>query len=888
MFTDVTTADPATVVIRGRARFTVLTDRLIRLEYADDGNFEDRPTLAVCNRRLPPAAFRTGQEDDGTLRIDTGAVVLRYRDDGHAFSSENLSVTFTVAGSPGVWRPGMSASGNLGGTLRTLDGMDGPLKREHEPHGPTGRWTHRPLGRGLLSRDGWAIHDDSCTVVLDAGQTGDDRLWPTARPAGHRQDWYLFAYGHDYQAALGDGARIFGAQPLPPRYALGYWYSRYWAYTDREIEELVAQFDAMDIPLDVMVIDMDWHRIGWTGYSWCEHYFPEPQAHLEWLKHRGLKIALNLHPACGVGEHEDMHEAMVAALGQDHVDRLVAAHGLAEQVRHKYLKFYGKDADNYHHVPFDITDPAYMRAYFEVLHRPHEADGVDIWWMDWQQGESTAVPGLDTLPWINQLHWEDQERNPAKAHLRPLCFSRFGGLGAGRYPIGFSGDTFITWQSLAYQPRFTATSANVLYGYWSHDIGGHFGGRNTPELYTRWMQFGVYSPILRTHGCKTPDTERRVFEYPSPYQWILRDCIRHRYELVPYIYGEDRKGFDTGVACLRPMYYEWPECDEAYTADGQYRFGDAYIVAPVTRPCDPVDEMAAVTVWLPPGRWFDVAHGAVLTGGGWTTRRYRIDEIPVFARAGTIVPGQQPVRRLEPGSYRDLIFTVYPGGDGRGELYEDDGISTAYRDGAAARIVVTQATTATGRSVTLHPSSGDFAGFTPVRSLELRLPGSVPATEVTVDGRCLDWQRDLDTEGWTWDGDTATTIVRIAECDVTRGCMVRIAEDQGVRPRRVDGLAGLMRRLIAIGRLVAEASPPGTLFVDERFAVHLAQTGNRIGHDPLRARQELDALHRDLELLPANLDTYLAIYRRERPGRSGIAALERARALVTSTLDQFS
>ena len=116
--------------------------------------------------------------------------------------------------------------------------------------------------------------DDSTGVVLDPVLA--DRARPTSRPAGIRQDLYLLAYGRDYKAALADAASIFGRQPLVPRYALGYWYSRYWAYTDKEIEELVQQFDQFDVPIDVMVIDMDWHKIGWTGTSWDRDYFPRP------------------------------------------------------------------------------------------------------------------------------------------------------------------------------------------------------------------------------------------------------------------------------------------------------------------------------------------------------------------------------------------------------------------------------------------------------------------------------------------------------------------------------------------------------------------------------------------------------------------------------------
>ena len=210
--------------------------------------------------------------------------------------------------------------------------------------------------------------------------------------------------------------------------------------------------------------------------------------------------------------------------------------------------------------------------------------GVDFWWMDWQQGQKTALPGLDPLPWINHLHWRDMATNPERAGRRPLIFSRFGGIGAGRYCIGFSGDTHSVWESLQFQPYFTATAANVLYGYWSHDIGGHMPGEIDPELYTRWLQFGIFSPVVRTHTTKNPKAERRVWGYPDPYGKIMAEALRLRYEMVPYIYSEARAAYDTGLSLCRPLYYDWPEHDEAYRARDQYLFGRELLVAPVLQP----------------------------------------------------------------------------------------------------------------------------------------------------------------------------------------------------------------------------------------------------------------------------------------------------------------
>jgi len=268
-----------------------------------------------------------------------------------------------------------------------------------------------------------------------------------------------------------------------------------------------------------------------------------------------------------------------------------------------------------------------------------------------QQGQKSKLPGLDPLPWLNRLHWEDMERRNRRK--RPLCFSRFGGLGAGRYPIGFSGDTTSSWESLAYQPHFTSTASNILYGYWSHDIGGHAADTALPpELYTRWVQFGIFSPVIRTHATKDTFTERRFWTYPEPYGPAKMDCVRRRYEMVPYIYSENRRGVESGVSLLRPMYYDWPDEEDAYRAKDQYMFGGSMLVAPVVQPVSKKDEMAEAKVWLPPGKWWDTVWGAPIHGNVWLKERYLLEEIPVFVRPGAVIPGQRMTHRLLTGGMK--------------------------------------------------------------------------------------------------------------------------------------------------------------------------------------------------------------------------------------------
>ena len=473
-------------------RISLFTPRFARFEYAADNVFEDRETLAGLNRDLGKVKFvqkRVGSEN----MIDTGEMKIFHKPDGKKLSAGNLRVEFSCAGKAGTWTPGQRDSGNLLGTVRTLDGCDGDkvISRNWETHEI--KKSKLKLGNGFVSRDGWSLVDDSANVVVTRV---NGRKWVAPRTEKPLQDWYLLTYGHDYRRALADAAEVFGSQPLPPRYAFGYWYCRYWAYSDREIEDLLDGLDRSGTPVDVMVVDMDWHLDGWTGYTWDKRYFPDPDGFLREMHRRGLKVTLNLHPADGVDRHEAMFEKFARAMKLDprKIDR----------------------------VPFDITSPEYMKHYFEILHHPEERRGVDFWWMDWQQyKESLYVKGLSNTFWLNHTFFNDKVRsNRGKAPeeaARPLIYHRWGGLGSHRYQLGFSGDTFIKWEVLGYLPQFTATASNVGYGYWGHDLGGHMQREDIPtepELYTRWLQYGVFSPIFKTHCTKSAVLERRFWAFP--------------------------------------------------------------------------------------------------------------------------------------------------------------------------------------------------------------------------------------------------------------------------------------------------------------------------------------------------------------------------------------
>ncbi len=655
-------AQPQAAVSRPPARFTVLTPRLLRLEHSPQGTFEDRASQVFWIRHQPVPHFDV-IESPSRLEISTDALHLRYTPSAQGFAPDTLSIELKESGT--IWRYGDRGTGNLRGTARTLDMAEGPIRLEP----------------GLVSRSGWAVVDDSASLLLD----GAGWLQPRTDPDG--VDLYFFGYGHDYAGCLQDFFRVAGAVPLVPRWVLGNWWSRYWEYSQGELLALMDEFKTRGLPLSVCIVDMDWHITdtgnasrGWTGYTWNRDLFPDPEAFLAGLHQRGLKVALNLHPADGVYPHEEQYSAMAERLGIDPASQQP--------------------------VPFDIADPGFASAYFELLHHPLEAQGVDFWWLDWQQGQRSRLAGLDPLRWLNHLHFYDLGRDGRK---RPIVFSRWGGLGNHRYPIGFSGDTIVSWRSLAFQPYFTATAANVGYGWWSHDIGGHCQGIEDAELYTRWVQVGVFSPVLRLHSTKNPYHERRPWGYNQEVFSITRQAMQLRHALVPYLYSMAWRCHTEGKMPAEPMYYRHPKEEAAYHCPNQYYLGSEIVTAPYISPRDPDTRLSRQPLWLPEGDWFDLFSGEHYAGGRWHTCYGALDEIPVLARAGGIVPLGPQVGWGGIENPVELAVHLFPGADNRFSLYEDDGETLAYLQGIHCLTPMSQAWQDDRLSFTLGPAEGDLS-----------------------------------------------------------------------------------------------------------------------------------------------------------------------------------
>ncbi len=629
------TPNPDAVICAGCARFTILDECVIRMEYDQEQRFEDRPSQVFWYRNQPVPKFSRQLEGDW-LTIETNALKLRYNLNKR-FTPGFLEIELKNTGT--TWHVGDADHMNLKGTCRTLDSFAGAVE----------------LGQGLISKSGWSVIDDSKSLVFDESGW----LRPRHRSLSS-QDLYFFGFGRHYLDALKAYQRLSGKPEMLPRFAFGNWWSRFWPYTQDELLWLMQDFLTFQIPLSVCVVDMDWHitktgnqSSGWTGYTWNKELFPDPDLFIDELHQLKLKTTLNLHPAEGIHPHEEVYEAMSLAMDQEPALKKP--------------------------VEFDIASKQFTKAYFDLIHHPMEDRGVDFWWLDWQQGTKTKTEGLDPLFWLNHLHYYDLGRKTSK---RPFIFSRWPGLGGHRYPIGFSGDTVTSWESLAFQPYFTATAANVGFGWWSHDIGGHYQGIEEAELYLRWVQFGVFSPILRLHSTNNAWNERRPWGYDYNTLEYAGEAMRLRHALIPLIYTANRRNALEGESMLLPMYYNWPDESSAYICPNQYQFCQQLVVSPFVQRTDPETGLSRQPVWLPRGDWYHFQSGEYYRGNSWYGYYGRLGDVPVFARSGAIIPlsNDGPINGADIPKH--LLVKVFGGKNNNFELYEDDGETQRYKNGA--------------------------------------------------------------------------------------------------------------------------------------------------------------------------------------------------------------
>ncbi|MGV8829363.1 MAG: TIM-barrel domain-containing protein [Breznakibacter sp.] len=675
-------------ILAGKARFTVITPELIRMEYAVNGVFVDDPTLFAYERNNRSSDFEFIKENDRFI-IRTSRMELTYKNDGLPFSQMNIRIQVFRPGQKDYdWRIYSENEHNLGGTLATLDGIGGEV----------------PLEPGLLSRDGWYMIDDSGKEILKNG-------WLVERPVKHLRDLYFFAYGTDYKAALRALTAIGGVVPMTRKYVHGSWYCRWWNYTEQEYRDIIQGYKDHNFPIDILVMDMGWHRqdfkagmghagnYGWTGYSWNRKLLPNAEKLISELKKDQIYLTLNDHPLDGIRYGEDSFS--------------------------DFMKAMGADTSQHENLFFDAGNKKYMTNFFKFAHEPLEKQGIDFWWLDWQQDYVMPyVPGFRNvkhLPWLNHLYYDHSLQNGK----RGLCFSRWAGWGSHRTPIQFSGDADGNWDMLRFEVKFTASSSNVGCFFWAHDIGGFYGERN-PEMYVRWTQFGLTNSSLRIHSVYDKELDRRPWLWGKAEENAMRKIYHLRSQLMPYIYSSVWQCHTQTLPLIRSMYIEYPTIEEAYNNSQQYLFGDLFMAAPITSTGVGDLKTATQEVWIPENEaWYNFFTGTKMQSGKQTVSA-TLDETPLFVRGGIPIPMQPYKTRMASAPLDTIILRCFPGEEGKEgsyQLYEDDGVTQEYEKGNYAITHLSYFKKDGQVSIGINAVQGAYQDQPTKRAYRIELPG---------------------------------------------------------------------------------------------------------------------------------------------------------------------
>ncbi|MCK8061053.1 MULTISPECIES: TIM-barrel domain-containing protein [unclassified Fusibacter] len=669
-------------IVIDQARFTCITPSLVRMEYSEKSDFENRKSVRL-QVEYEDQTFMTVNNEGDQYTLKTSDLTIEYQSDGQSFHDGNLRVySHNVH-----WQPDQVDNSNLGGVHLAMDciqrgmipnSVHSATKAYHHNDSEYHLWRYlfgesdvvdpdvhydehnlsleqllalKPLENlslelqklikerlcyppGLLSESGYFLYNDSKTPVYDHSK------WPVER-IGSNLDYYIFIYDTDYRKALRDYRRLFGATPMIPKYTLGLWFSRYPTRNQNELLQLVETFKEKELPLDVLVLDLEWHKSGWYGFDWNHDEFPTPNEYIKTLKEQNIYTVLNVHP--------------------DGVPVLDA--GFDEFESKSSIKRETSKEICY----IDLYQKKTSEAFMEVFHQPQFDKGIEFWWID---GSShVSLESLGNQFFTNEVYMDHIRKQNDK---RPIICSRSAGLGSHRHAIHFTGDTYCQFEVLKSQVEYTLRAGHIGQSFISHDIGGHMWPYKhiNPELLCRWYQFGAMSPIFRLHS--SGGSERLPWIYDSIVESALKNVMYFRMTLMPYLYTLVKESHETCLPMLRSNILSDPQWGAGKTCWDSYYLGDRIYCTPI------LDERGFRWINLPKGTWFSGFMSEVIKSDG-NKNHYIINKVdqlpPHYYKANKLIVKQPYELRasstpkkiqLELYWEKDLIDDCYT-------LYEDDG-----------------------------------------------------------------------------------------------------------------------------------------------------------------------------------------------------------------------
>ena len=543
---------------------------------------------------------------------------------------------------------------------------------------------------------------------------------------------YYFFYGPAPKKVLEEYTDLVGRMSLPPMWAIGYNQSRYSYYPEREVRFIAENFRIRHIPCDVIFLDID-YMDGYRVFTWNKERFPNPARMIADLKKEGFHLAVIIDPGIKVDPNYWVYKEGLA--GNDFV-------------RMPDGKLYeGKVWPGTCVFP-DFTSPK-VREWWGTLYKGLVQDGVAGFWNDMNEPSIFDVPSK-TMP-LDAIFYDHGLHSPqAKVHNvygmqmsrateqgvlklrpneRPFVLSRDTYAGGQRYAAVWTGDNTATWEHLRISVRELMTMGLSGLTFTGADIGG-FIGSPSPQLYTRWLEAGIFYPYCRTHTTKG-SAEQDPWSYGNRDTNINRKSIDLRYRLLPYLYNTFYQASQTGLPVMRALLLDYPDDPRAIDQDGEFLFGDDLLVAPVMEPYQIKQH-----VYLPSGEWFNFWKDRVYKGPAEIAVNAPLQRIPIFVRGGAIIPARQLVQYTGQAPINPLTFEVYPEGRSSSEYYEDDGETFDYRQGDFLKEQL--ASDDQPHSLTLSVSARQGSYTPPARSMQFEVHNRRNRPQgVTLDGNSL-------------------------------------------------------------------------------------------------------------------------------------------------------
>ncbi len=668
-------------------RITILTERLIRLEYSEDGVFEDRATSLVNFRNFDVPVWTYNEKGNNSCEIKTKYFTLTYNKEkpfkGSLFNpTENLKVWLN--NSEKIWYYNHPEIRNFGGTNYSLDEYDKKLN----------------LDKGLFSTDGFVSINDSHSYVLN------DML--EFVPKDHNSiDIYLFMYRKDFGLCLKDYFLLTGKPTLIPRYVLGNWWSKNEEYNDYELKKLIDNFKECSIPLSVILLKNKWHD-NENVMDFNRNLFPYPKDTIKYLHNNNIKLGVTLNPELKITEKDNKYNQLQTALKKE-------------------------DSNELSVLPLNSFS---LDAYFNLFVRPLEEMGVDFFGIDYNNPND-----LYNLWLLNHYHIEDNNRFENK---RGVLLSRNSKIAPHRYPILYSGKTKVNWETLYDLPYYNLSASNVGVSWWAHPIGGYYGGTEDNELYMRYIQFGVYSPILMLSSEGGKYYKREPWKWNIQLQRIVEDYMILRHRLIPYLYSESYIYHKTGSPLIQPLYYRYPKIYDEPIYKNEYYFGTQLLVCPITKKKDKIMNRVVQKLFIPNGMWYEFKTGKKFPGGNYYVSFYKDENYPVFCKAGGIVCLSNDVNNVAPP--KNMEIHIFPGQSNTYKLYEDDGETNLYKEGYYLLTSIDYNYRSNNYTVIIRPLEGKTAIVPEIRNYKIRFRNTKQSNDVIiyVDDRKKDYNSYID------------------------------------------------------------------------------------------------------------------------------------------------